>query len=81
MFLEKGWKTFIRSHNLKKRDIIIFRYDGDETLWAKCFDSDGDRVECCVESTSSSDSEFYNGCDEAHNSSTEDDDDSGSDEV
>ena len=59
MFLEKGWKTFIRSCNFKKRDSIVFRYDGDETLWAKCFDSDGDRVECCMESSSSSDSEFY----------------------
>ena len=81
MFLEKGWKTFIRSRNLKKRDSIIFRYDGDETLWARCFDSDGDRVECYVESTSSSDSEFYNGGGEAHGSSTEDDDDSENNEV
>src|SRR3954470_17713379 len=53
MFLEKGWKTFIRSRNFKKGDDILFRYDGDETLWAKDFDSDGDCVGCCMESPSS----------------------------
>ena len=53
MFLEKIWKTFIRSRNFKKGDDILFRYDRNDTLWAKDFDSDGDRVGCCMESASS----------------------------
>src|ERR1041385_4870578 len=68
MFLEKGWKTFIRSRSHKKRDNIVFKYDGDESFWARCFDFDGDHMEYCVESSNSSDSEFYNG----ENASTDD---------
>ena len=81
MFLEKGWKNFIRSQNLNKGDDIIFRYDGDETLWARFFDSAGDRVGCCMESSSSSDSDSDNSDEDAHNLSTDDDDDSSDDEV
>ena len=53
MFLEKGWKTFVWSRNLKKGDDLIFRYDGDESLGVRAFDSDGDRVGCCMESSNS----------------------------
>ena len=52
-FWRKAGKLFIRSRDFKKGDDILFRYDGDETLWAKAFDSDRDRVGCCMESTSS----------------------------
>ena len=55
MFLEKGWKTFLRSRNIQKGDTIIFKYDGDETLWAKIFYSEGDRAGCCMKSSSSTD--------------------------
>ena len=53
MFLERGWKTFARWCKLQTRHNILFRYDGNDTLWVKVFDSDGDRVECCRESSSS----------------------------
>ena len=76
MFLEKGWKTFLRSRNIQKGDTIIFRYDGDETLWARIFDSDGDRVGCCMESSSSSDEDFYTNAEEAQVSSSDDEADS-----
>src|SRR3954466_6551928 len=76
MFLEKGWKTFLRSRNIQRGYTIIFRYDGDETLWARVFDSDGDRAGCCMESSSSSDEEFYNNAEEARFTSSDDEDDS-----
>ena len=60
MFLEKGWKTFLRSRNNSRGDTIFFRYDGGDTLWARISDSNGDRTGCCMESSSSSDEEFYN---------------------
>ena len=59
MFLEKGWKTFLHSRNILEEKTIIFTYDGDETLWARFFDSDGDRVIGCMESASSSDEDFH----------------------
>src|SRR4051812_40222191 len=59
MFLEKGWKTFIRSRNISRGDTIVFRYDGGDTLWSRISDSDGDRAGCCMESSSRSDEEFY----------------------
>src|SRR3954466_15469087 len=65
MFLEKGWKMFLCSRNIQRGDTIVFRYDGDATLWTRVFDSDGDRVGCCMESSSSSDEEFYNNAREA----------------
>src|SRR3954471_7702647 len=46
MFVEKGWKTFLRSRNISRGDTIVFRFDGEDTLWARIFDSDGDRA--CV---------------------------------
>ena len=51
-------------------------YDGDETLWGRFFDSDCDRVGCCVESSSSCDEEFYNNAEEAQVSSSDDEVDS-----
>ena len=68
MFLEKGWKTFVRSRNFKKGDDLIIRYDGDETLWVRAFDSDGDHVGCCMES---SNNDSYNSAEEADSSGNE----------
>ena len=59
MYLEKGWKTFLCSRNILEGRTIIFSYDGDETLWARFFDSDGDRVGCCFESASITDEDFH----------------------
>ena len=57
MYLRKVWKTYLCSKNIPEGRTIFFSYDGDETLWARFFDSDGDRVGCCFESASSSDEE------------------------
>src|SRR4051812_24706853 len=59
MYLEKGWKTFFHSKNISEGRAIIFSYDRDETLWDKFFDSDGDRVDCCFKSASSSVEDFH----------------------
>ena len=67
MYLEKGWKTFLRSRNIPEGRTIVFSYDGDETLWARFFDSDGDRVGCCFESASSSDEDFHFKAEEVSN--------------
>ena len=63
--LEKGWKTFLCSRNISEGRTIILSYDGDETLWAKFFDGDGDRVDCCFESARSSDEDFHDEAEEA----------------
>ena len=76
MFLEKGWKTFLRSRNIQRGDTIVFRYGGYETLWARVFDSVGDRASCYMESSSSSDEEFYNNEEEDRGSLSDDEADS-----
>ena len=53
------------------RETIIFRYDDDETLWARFFDSDGDQVGCCIESSSNSNEDFYNNAEGAQVSSSD----------
>ena len=58
MYLRKGWKTFLLSKNIPEGRTIFFSYDGGETLMARFFDSDGDRVGCCFESASSSDEDL-----------------------
>src|SRR4051812_18264970 len=57
MYLRKGWKTFLPSKNIPEGRTIFFSYDGDKTLTARFFNSDGDQVGCCFESASSSDEE------------------------
>ena len=57
MYLRKGWKTFLRSKNIPEGRTIFFSYDGDETLTARFFDYDGDRVRYCFESAINSDEE------------------------
>lgn len=32
MFLEQGWKMFVRWRNLKQYQCVLFRYDGEETV-------------------------------------------------
>ena len=59
MYLRKGWKIFLRSKNIPEGRTIFFSYDGDDTLTARFFDSDGDRVDCWFESASRSDEEVH----------------------
>ena len=75
MYLRKVWKTFLRSKNIPEGRTIFFSYDGDETLWANFFDSDGDRVGCCVESSSSSDEDFHHKVEEASDEEVDSEDD------
>ena len=75
MFLEKGRKTFLRSRNISEGNTIIFTYDGDETLWDRFLDSDGDRVGCCMESASSSDEDFHYKAEEATDDEVNSEDD------
>ena len=44
----------------------FFSYDGDETLWARFFDSDGDLVGCSFESSSSGAEDFHYKTEEAN---------------
>ena len=37
MFLEQEWRMFAHWRNLKRNQFVLFRYDGDETLWVKIF--------------------------------------------
>src|ERR1041385_1896795 len=53
MFFEKGWKTFLRSRNISRGDTIVFKFNDEDNLWARIFDSGGDRSYCCMESSSS----------------------------
>ena len=54
MYLTWGWKSFSRSPGLGCGHILQFRYDGSTTLFMKFFEASGDRLECCAESSSSS---------------------------
>ena len=64
---------FARWCKHQTRHNVLFRYDGNDTLWVKVFDSDGDHMECCAES-SSSDGDSYSSEDEARSSSANNDD-------
>ena len=65
MYLEKGWKTFLRSKNISEGRTIYFSYDGDDTLTARFFYGDGHRVDCCFESASRSDEDFLEEAEQA----------------
>ena len=56
VFLEAGWRTFARQFNLRRGDSLCCRFDGEETLSIRAFDSDVNRLEPCWESSSDSDS-------------------------
>jgi hypothetical protein len=54
LFLMRVWKLFARSCGLGHGQLLQFRYDGAATLFVKFFGVSGGRMECCVESESSS---------------------------
>lgn len=54
MFLARGWKPFARSDDLRRGQVLQFRYDGAATLFVKFFRVSGGRMECCAESESGS---------------------------
>ena len=55
MFLEDGWKTFARLFNLRKGDNLCCRFDGEDTLSVRAFHAGGDRLDCCMESSTEDD--------------------------
>ena len=52
MFLEDGWRTFARLFNLRKGDSLCCKFDGEVTLSVRAFNAGGDRLECCMGSSS-----------------------------
>ena len=64
MLLGRGWKAFARSCHLTRGQYLVFEYDGDAMLSMKIFRAEGGRVDCCVESDSSSRSSGFGDEDE-----------------
>ena len=54
MVLGRGWKSFACSRHVTRGQYVAFQYDGDKTLSMKIFGAPGGRVDCFVESESSS---------------------------
>lgn len=59
MYVEQGWKMFVCWRNLKRYPCVLFRYDGEETLWLKIFYPWEIRVGCCAEDSSSDEGDSY----------------------
>jgi hypothetical protein len=68
MLLGQGWKSFSRARRLSRGQCLVFRYDGDATLFVKIFGVDGGRMECCMESSSGSSSSYDEDEDEENSS-------------
>nr|XP_020164295.1 B3 domain-containing protein Os03g0212300-like [Aegilops tauschii subsp. strangulata] len=54
VYLTRGWKSFARARGLKEGYTLLFKFDGAATLFVKIFGEAGGRLECCMESDSSS---------------------------
>ncbi|KAE8785327.1 B3 domain-containing protein [Hordeum vulgare] len=39
MYLDRGWKQFVRAYNLRHEYFLVFRYDGNATFAVKVFDT------------------------------------------
>ncbi|KAE8811567.1 B3 domain-containing protein [Hordeum vulgare] len=39
MYLDRGWKQFVRAYDLRHGYFLVFRYDGNATLAVKVFDT------------------------------------------
>ena len=61
MYLDQGWLMFTRWRNIQQSQCLLFRYDGQETLWVKVFHPWGTRVSCCAEEVASSSGESGTG--------------------
>ncbi|KAE8803943.1 hypothetical protein D1007_20098 [Hordeum vulgare] len=51
------WKLFTCSHDMRRTQLVQFKYDGAATLFVKFFGVAGDRIECSTKSENGS------GCD------------------
>ncbi|KAE8816059.1 hypothetical protein D1007_06380 [Hordeum vulgare] len=54
MFLTRGWNSFACSWGIGPGHLLHFRFDASNTLFVKILRGNGIRVECCAESSSSS---------------------------
>lgn len=54
VFLNRGWKSFARTHGFKEGHILHFKFDGAAALFVKVFGEAGGRLGCCMESCNSS---------------------------
>ena len=54
MYLDRGWKTFARIHNLMEGFTLHFRLVEGDLLSVKVFGCFGTRAKCCVDSSSDS---------------------------
>ena len=61
--LTKGWWTFAHAQRLQTDQILLFRYNGQSTLFVTVFDFPGGRAECCLEASSEEESSSC-GCEE-----------------
>ncbi|KAE8776613.1 l-ascorbate oxidase-like protein [Hordeum vulgare] len=56
LFLDRGWKSFARSHNLWDRHVLRFKKVAQNTLSVKLYGSSGARLGCCEQSSSGTES-------------------------
>ncbi|KAE8786396.1 hypothetical protein D1007_39746 [Hordeum vulgare] len=68
MFLSRGWRSFALSHGLGPGHLLEFKFDGEDTLSMKFFRISGSRLECCAESSSSSELVTFSESDDGSNS-------------
>src|SRR4051812_11276331 len=53
IFLGSGWRSFSRRLNLRDRDSLCCRFDGEDTITVRAFDASGNRLDPFWEETSS----------------------------
>src|ERR1041385_1314449 len=53
IFLGLGWKSFVRRLSLRDGDTLCCRFDGEDTLIIRAFDSSGNRMDPYCQETSS----------------------------
>ena len=75
MYLDRGWKTFARIHNLTEGFTLHFKLMEGDLLSVKAFGCFGTRAKCCVDS--SSDSEGSSSSESDEEESDSDDEGSG----
>ena len=61
MYLDQGWQMFVRWRDFQQFQCLMFRYDGQETLWVKIFHPWGTRVARCAEEVASGSGKYGTG--------------------
>ncbi|KAE8808056.1 L-ascorbate oxidase-like protein [Hordeum vulgare] len=63
LFLDRGWKSFARAHNLWDGHVLRFKIMADNLLSFKLYGSSGARLGYCEESSSGTDNSSSSGGD------------------